>query len=146
MKARDLTRWGACLLYLRGMCAGLLLAFLLTSAAESVLLLTATGGLAVSVLLTPLLRALGWKRLAERAGDVGTAPLSGEVERALHTSLGDGCSLQEAVRLLHQTRGWDVMDLYPAVATVAKLSPKEAIRLVMSVTTLTDSKGETQAV
>jgi hypothetical protein len=146
MKASDLTRWGACLLHLRGVCAGLMLAYLLTSMAEPVLLFSATGGLVASGLITPILRALGFRRLAERAGDVGTKPRASDVERALRSSLDDGLSVQEAVRFHHQIRGWDVMDLYPAVAMVAKMPPKEAIRLVMAATTLTGSEERRQAV
>jgi hypothetical protein len=45
--------------------------------------------------------------------------------------------LPEAVRFLNLTRGWDVMLLYPAVATVANIPPKDAIRLVISATSAT---------
>lgn len=143
MRRSDLTKWGEFLLYVRGMCGGLVLAHVLSDfsgrEADSKLLLIALAGLTASWLLTPLLRALGWRGLAENVGKV-TTPRPADVERALRTALRVGLSLQEAVRRLHHTRGWDVMELYPAVAKVAGLPPKEAIRLVMVETVLAGSE------
>ena len=149
MKASGLTTWGSFLIGLRGMCGGLLLSGALRSDTFSVpehwLTLGAAAVLLASGLITPILRALGWRRLAERVGDAETIPRSGEVECALRSALGDGFSLQEAVRFLHLNRGWDVMLLSPAVATVANLPTKDAIRLVMSAAIATDSGARSPA-
>lgn len=145
MKPSSLTRWGEFLLYIRGLSGGLMLSAAIAQEVGVMPALVGCCGLLASVLLTPILRLLGWRRLAERVEDVRTAPCVGEVESGLRASIGEGLSLQEAVRFLHQNRGWDVMDLSPAVATVGDLSPKEAIRLVMSVTILSGSGSGSQA-
>lgn len=146
MKASGLTAWGAFLIATRGVCAGFLLAVALRgSSLDSVpqhwLMLGAAAGILATGVITPALRALGWRRLAAHVGDAETAPRPGDVERALRSSLGDGLSLREAVRFLHLSQGWNVLHLYPAVATVANLPPKEAIRLVLDATSETDSAG-----
>ena len=151
MKASDLTNWGVFLISIRGMCWGVLLCVSLQSGAlgsvpEHLLTIGAVSVVVVSVVITPVLRWLGWRRLAERVGDPNAAPSSGEVESALRALLGDGWSLQEAVRLLHQTRGWDVFLLSPTVATVANLPQKDTIRLVMAATSVTGSGAESPVV
>jgi hypothetical protein len=145
MKQSDLTKWGEWLLYARGLCGGLWLAYAMAffthREADVNLLWIAVCGSIGSGLLVPLLRALGWRGLAERLGEAPTTPRPGEVERALRTALQVGLPLPDALRRLYETRGWDVMELYPAVAKVAALSPKEAIRLVMTETVLAGSSA-----
>jgi hypothetical protein len=143
MKASGLTTWGVFLIATRGLCAGVWLGVALrgrfASVPEHWLTLGVATVFVASGAITPVLRALGWRGLEVRAGDAGTAPRPGDAERALRSSLGDGLSLREAVRFLHLSRGWDVLQLYPAVATVGNLPPKDAIRLVMETTGETDS-------
>ncbi|AWM37516.1 hypothetical protein GobsT_45070 [Gemmata obscuriglobus] len=86
----------------------------------------------LSGVVTPILRALGWRRLAERVQDVPTGPFRDEVEIALRTALSNGMDLQEAVKFLRGVKGWDVLQLYPVVAEVAGIPEKDAIRLVVS--------------
>ncbi|WP_227254494.1 hypothetical protein [Frigoriglobus tundricola] len=103
------------------------------------------GLLVGSAFLTPLLRALGWRRLAERTGDINPnpPPRPHSVERALRTLLAESRSLRDAVRILHEKFGWDVMELSPAVAAVANLPQKEALRLVASLTILAEPEAVT---
>jgi hypothetical protein len=144
MRQSDLTKWGEFLQYVRGLCGGLILAIVLSDPGREAnlkLWLVALIGLTASFLLTPLLRSLGWRGLAESIGKVPATPRPADVERALHLALRRGLPLPEAIRILHQSRGWDVMELYPAVAKVADLPPKEAIRLVMTETVLAGSSA-----
>ena len=146
MKATGLTNWGAFLIAVRGVCVGVLLCVVLwrgvlASVPEHWFTIGAVAILFACSVITPVLRALGWRGLVVRVGDAGTAPRPKEVERALRSSLGDGMSLLEAVRYLHLTHGWDVLHLYPAVGTVANLPPKDAIRLVMDATGKADSEA-----
>lgn len=136
MKRSGLTGWGAFLVGIRGMCAGVILCVTLrthalASVPDYVFITGAIAVLVASRVITPLLRALGWRRLGIYQGDAERAPGPIEVERTLRSCLGDGLSLQEAVRYLHLTQGWDVMLIYPAVVTIAEVPEKEAIRMVM---------------
>ena len=144
MKATDRTRWGEFLLAFRFACAGIVLCPYLTHATiDDPAVMAALGGILASRYLTPLLRTLGWRRLTERTGDINPnpPPRPRAVERALRTSLAEGRSLQDAIRALHQTFGWDVMELSPAVVAVANLPQKEAIRLVMPLTLSAESEA-----
>ncbi len=136
MRASNLTKWGEFLLWVRAYSTGFIAASSLALAdygwwpmAYGVCVLL------VSTCLTPLLRALGWRGLAGRTGDGrSTGPTPQEVERALRVGLDAGVSLPEAVRHLHQTRGWDLMVLYPAVEKVSGLTQNEAIRVAVLAT------------
>ncbi len=136
MNANGLTSWGTFLLVLRGVCVGVLLSdFLrkevLFSAPEIWITIVPAAVFAASLILTPVLRALGWRRLVTRADPARSIPRPGDVERALRATIHDGLSLREAVRFLHRSREWDVPNLYPGVEAVANLPPKAAIRLVL---------------
>jgi hypothetical protein len=98
-------------------------------------------GFLASFLLTPILRAFGWGSLAERTGG---GPTPREVESGLRSWLDAGMSLPEAVRLLHQSRGWAMMDLCPAVEKVANLTQKEAIRFVFLATRPADLEPKSE--
>lgn len=133
MNPSGLTSWGEKLLYVRGLCVGLLLSAPIAPPPNPKLMLAAGLGMAFSTFITPVLRALGWRRLVERAEDAPTGPLPNEVERALRAALKNGMDVHEAVRFLRSSEGWDVLHLAPAVTAVTGLQEKEAIRLVMSV-------------
>lgn len=132
MNPSDLTSWGAKLLYVRGLCGGLILSAVFFASSDVRLASAASLMLVFSALLTPILRALGWRQLTERVQDAPTGPFPGEVENALRTALANGMDVQEAVTFLRGYRGWDVLHLYPAVVAVAGIPEKEAIRLVVS--------------
>ncbi|MDY3551670.1 hypothetical protein R5W24_000749 [Gemmata sp. JC717] len=132
MNPSDLTRWGARLLYVRGLCGGVFLSAVVAPSPNPWLMLAALLVVGLSGVATPILRALGWRRLAERVQDVPTGPFRDEVKIALRTALGSGMDLQEAVKFLRGATGWDVLQLYPVVAEVAGIPEKEAIRLVVS--------------
>jgi hypothetical protein len=138
MKASDLTYWGVFLLHLRGMSAGVVLSYFLRrdtfAVPERSLMICACGILVGTGLISPILRVLGWRGLEEHVGDAKTFARHRDVERELRSALDDGMSLQEAVRFLHLSRGWDVLLLSPAVAAVAGLPSKDAIRLVIAAT------------
>ena len=132
MNPSDLTSWGAKLLYVRGLCGGLLLSASIAPSPDGRLIVVVSLVLTASALITPILRAVGWRRLTERIQDAPTGPFPDEVERALRTALGSGMDVQEAVKFLRWSKGWDILHLYPAVATVVGIPEKEAIRLVVS--------------
>ncbi len=131
MQANTLTHWGTYVLYIRGMCAGLLLSSILFPDSSSRGLYVGTGGFVACVLVTPLLRVLGWRVLIERTED---APVSEDVERKLRTLLDAGMTLPDAIHHHFQTQG-GMMDLCSAVASVSNQTPTEALRTVILATT-----------
>jgi hypothetical protein len=70
MKASGLTTWGAVLIAIRGVCAGVLLCVALRRRAVPVpehwLTLGAAAVFVASGVITPVLRALGWRGLEAR--------------------------------------------------------------------------------
>ena len=79
---------------------------------------------------------LGWHWYEARGtfqpGDY--TPRQREVETALRDALGGGLSLDEAVRLLHETRGYELTFLWPAVVSVGQMPQSDAMRLVVRAT------------
>lgn len=138
MKSKGLTKWGAFLVGIRGLCLGVWLGVALrgytASVSDQVLVQIALAIWILSRVITPALRALGWRGLKAHFGDGAQSPGHREVERALRSLLSQGLSLPEAIRYLRLSHGWDVLLVYPAVASVAGMPVNEAIRMVMLAT------------
>jgi hypothetical protein len=143
MQTNNVTNWGMSVRYVRGVTVGLILSHVIAPDAGGLPLVIGACGFFASFLLTPILRAFGLMGLAEHVGD---RPTHHEVESDLRSWLDAGTTPPEAVRILHLSRGWGMMELCPAVEKLCNLTQKEAVRFVFLATTETDSESGSQDV